>query len=55
LPIWWVVLAVDFAVIDACGPDPVVFAQHADRLWASPRHDRRRAAFGIAIALTGVH
>jgi hypothetical protein len=26
-----VVLAVDVAVIDACGPDPVVFALHADR------------------------
>ena len=28
-----VVLAVGFAVIDACGPDLEVFAQHADRLW----------------------
>ncbi len=50
-----VVLAVDVAVIDACGPALVVFAQHADRLWAGSRRDRRRAAFGVASALTGVH
>jgi hypothetical protein len=49
------VLAVDFAVIDACGPALVVFAQHVDRLWAGSPRDRRRAAFGVVIALTGVH
>jgi len=48
-------LAVGFAVIDACGPDLVVFAQHAGRLWAGSRRDRRGAASGVGIALTGVH
>jgi hypothetical protein len=36
-----VVLAVGFAVIDACGLDLVVFAQYAGRLWAGSRRDGR--------------
>lgn len=38
-------------MIDACGADLVVFAQHGGRSWAGSRRDRRRAAFGVAIAL----
>jgi hypothetical protein len=40
-------------VIDACGADLVVFVQHGDRFCAGFRRDRRRAAFGVAIALRG--
>ena len=30
MPIWWVVLAVDFAVIDACGPALAMIAAEDD-------------------------